>query len=158
MAGETLSEALEREHREVDQGTERFMSSPRDDSQVAALAQAIEQLRRHIYVEEEFLFPPLGKGGMVAPLFVMVREHAEIWRVLDRLAAGLSNRTDPASTLTACHDLMVRLGSHNSKEEPIVYAQANSLLSEPEVTRIRERLETAQMPEGWVCQGVRART
>ena len=50
----------------------------------------MDGLRRHIYLEEEFLFPPLRAAGMMAPLFVMVRQHGELWdamRALDALLA-----------------------------------------------------------------------
>jgi len=37
-----------------------------------------------------FLFPPLRDAGMVAPVFVMLREHGQMWR------AGTSMPTDLA--------------------------------------------------------------
>src|SRR5690554_5908558 len=76
----SLAAALEREHREIDDGLEIFSAGGEGtDERREALERAIRALRRHIYLEEEFLFPPLREAGLVAPIFVMLREHAQIW-------------------------------------------------------------------------------
>ncbi|QDO88287.1 hemerythrin domain-containing protein [Ornithinimicrobium ciconiae] len=82
----TLTEALEREHDEIDAGLEAFgegldAGNFREDE----LTRAAQALRRHIYLEETFLFPPLRAAGMLPPVLVMLREHGEIWRTLDAL-------------------------------------------------------------------------
>jgi len=84
MGTESLAAALEREHHEIDEGTAAFAASPRNPQ---PLARAIRALRRHIYLEEEFLFPLLGEAepALRAPVFVMLREHAQIWNTLDAL-------------------------------------------------------------------------
>ena len=56
MSPGTLADALEREHQEIDLGIAAFRADPR---RTAALGRALAGLRRHIYLEEEFLFPPL---------------------------------------------------------------------------------------------------
>src|SRR5579859_6461595 len=84
MGTESLAAALEREHQEIDAGIAAFTACPGDPQ---PLARAIGALRRHIYLEEEFLFPLLGEAdpALRAPVFVMLREHAQIWAVLDAL-------------------------------------------------------------------------
>lgn len=80
---ESLGAALEREHREIDRGIESYTgASSGTADNAAALEAAIVELRRHIYLEEEFLFPALAAGNLVAPLFVMLRENAADWRRL----------------------------------------------------------------------------
>ena len=49
METEGLAAALEREHREIDEGIAAFTTSPGDPQ---PLAHAIRALRRHIYLEE----------------------------------------------------------------------------------------------------------
>lgn len=49
-------------------------------------------LRRYIYLEEAFVFPPIRKAGMIMPIFVMTREHGELWRTTDFLADLLAGR------------------------------------------------------------------
>ncbi|MGH3292466.1 MAG: hemerythrin domain-containing protein [Trebonia sp.] len=75
METESLAAALEREHHDIDQGIAAFTASPGDPHPLVRAARA---LRRHIYLEEEFLFPPLGEAepALRAPVFVMLREHA----------------------------------------------------------------------------------
>ncbi|MGH3302292.1 MAG: hypothetical protein ACRDOK_11535 [Streptosporangiaceae bacterium] len=73
----SLAAALEHEHHEVDAGIAAFTAAPWDRQ---PLARAIGALRRHIYLGEEFLFPLLHEAepGLAAPVFVMLREHAQI--------------------------------------------------------------------------------
>ena len=55
----SLAAALEQEHREIDDGIAAFTAVPGDRH---ALARAIGALRRHIYLEEEILFPLLSQA------------------------------------------------------------------------------------------------
>jgi regulator of cell morphogenesis and NO signaling len=64
--GGALGTALEHEHREIDAGIDAFRAAAADgesetepDGAVSSLQRAIDALRRHIYLEEEFLFPAM---------------------------------------------------------------------------------------------------
>lgn len=152
-----LAKALEREHREIDAGIAAF--SPRraaDQVEAGPLTEAIGALRRHIYLEEEFLFPPLRAAGMMPPVFVMLREHGEMWKILDTLEAAL--REDPGgdTVLSLCEELVPRLEAHNAKEEAILYAQADGILSDEASADLQAFLASGRMPEGWVCERARS--
>lgn len=150
METESLSDALEREHREIDAAIAAFAAgSATQVGDPARLSAAIRGLRRHIYVEEEFLFPLLRETGLVAPIFVMLREHGQIWDTLDALDSG---ETSDEAALLLCHQLAVQLQHHNLKEERIVYPQADETLPVQERTRLRELLDTSDLPAGWTCQ------
>ena len=97
MATNTLAAALEHEHREIDEGIETFTSGRANGAAYSRPStRAIrDALRRHIYLEEEFLFPPLRVAGMIAPIFVMLREHGEMWKTLDALEANWARTTRP---------------------------------------------------------------
>lgn len=130
----TLGAALEREHREIDAGIDAFRataaageSETEPDGAVSSLRHAIDALRRHIYLEEEFLFPPM-QAEFSIPIGVMLREHGEIWRTLDELEARLTENSDQAPALSACRELAEQLDRHNAKEEPIFYTQADRSL------------------------------
>ncbi|MGH3555051.1 MAG: hemerythrin domain-containing protein, partial [Mycobacterium sp.] len=83
MPDEVLSVVLERQHREIDSGISTFIEKIDAGSvQPELLAAALEALRRHLYLEEIFLFPPIREAGMVMPIFVMMREHGELWRTM----------------------------------------------------------------------------
>lgn len=144
----SLAEALEHEHREIDAGIEAYTSGPTPDSR-AQLLRATAALRRHIYLEEEILFPPLYAAGMVAPLLVMLREHGQIWDTLDSLERALD--ADPQAAPRLIRQLTAQLQHHNLKEERIVYPQADTALPDPVATRLRAFLDSGQLPTGWVC-------
>ena len=151
MGGETLAAALEREHREIDTGVAEYVGG----GDLDALQRAMAALRRHIYLEEEFLFPPLREAGLVAPLFVMVREHGQLWQTMQKLDAELAADATGDSARTACEELTAQLDAHNSKEEPIIYPQADAVLREDTSAHLRDFLAAGNMPDGWICQGAR---
>lgn len=150
-----LSAALEKEHRLIDEGIEAFdRSQPAEvaDRQRAAVAQAVSLLRHHIYVEEEFLFPPLREAGLIGPVMVMEHEHGQMWPLLDRLEQDVrAGNADAAGSL--CRDLIGLLADHNRKEEQILYPQADALLSAPEIAALLARLSDDELPGGWVSRG-----
>jgi iron-sulfur cluster repair protein YtfE (RIC family) len=153
MPDEALSAALEREHREIDSGIEAFLEKLDGGSaQPEPLTAALEALRRHIYLEERILFPPLRDGGMVMPLFVMVREHGEIWRAMDALADMVADGADGDKLREACRQLLRQLESHNMKEEPVIYPNADTGLTPENAAELADFIETGRTPDGWVCQ------
>lgn len=151
MESGTVATALEREHREIDGGIETFRNGeldPRERSQ--ALQRAIDALRRHIYLEEEFLFPPMQQD-LAIPTMVMLREHGEIWRKLDRIEARMGEEAGSEELKSACGELLALLEAHNLKEEPIFYGVADETLSQAENSELAGMIETSTMPSGWIC-------
>lgn len=144
----SLGAALEREHREIDAGIEAFASG----GGVESLTRAATALRRHIYLEEEFLFPAL-RSELAVPTIVMVREHGELWQAMQRLDALLAEDPGADDVTKTCRTLLEQLARHNEKEEPIVYPQADQVLSASAVVELQDFIGSGRMPEGWVCQG-----
>jgi regulator of cell morphogenesis and NO signaling len=175
MVDGRLYTALEREHREIDAGIEAYTSgrvgaTASTDSLTTeavtteavtteVLTTAIGALRRHIYLEEEFLFPPLRAAGMMAPVFVMLREHGELWQTLDLLEAELGGGSerggDREAVLTRCAELTAQLAAHNAKEEPILYAQADAVLTDAAAAELTSFLDRSGLPDQWVCERAR---
>jgi Hemerythrin HHE cation binding domain len=144
----SLAAALEHEHHEIDEGMAAFTAAPWDRQ---PLARAIGALRRHIYLEEEFLFPLLHEAepGLAAPVFVMLREHAQIWGTLEALERAVDARTGTGSTL--CKRLSVQILHHNLKEEKTIYPRADEVLPRAAADRLRVFLGSGKLPRGWVC-------
>lgn len=154
FAAGTLAAALEREHREIDGGVDEFTTALKSgERRTDPLLRAFAGLRRHIYLEEEFLFPPLRQNGLMAPLFVMVREHGELWQTMDRIEEHLQD-ADADDLLARCEVITAQLDSHNSKEEPIIYPQADAGLSDFAAEQLHLFLESGHLPDGWVCQAL----
>jgi iron-sulfur cluster repair protein YtfE (RIC family) len=143
-----LAAALEREHHEIDEGIAAFAASPGDRQ---PLTRAIQALRRHIYLEEELLFPLLhaAQPELAAPVYVMLREHAQIWGTLD----ALDRTADPGdgSGVALRKRLTAQLLHHNLKEERILYPRADEALPAAVAGRLRALLRTGEPPDGWVC-------
>ena len=152
METETLASALEHEHREIDRAIDSYLAGAADgEARTRSLAEAVQALRRHIYLEEEFLFPPLRDAGFVAPIFVMLREHGELWRTMDSIERALAGETADVAVPGECKWLLAQLEKHNAKEEPILYPHADKVLGAPASAKLRMFLESGRMPDGWEC-------
>lgn len=154
MTARTLQAALEHEHRAIDRGIETYLAalSAGDAGATAPLAEALAALRRHIYLEEVFLFPPLRDAGMTMPIFVMQREHGELWRQMDRLDTLVADGVgDPAAVAATCRDLLAGLERHNAKEEPIIYPVADTTLTADAGAHLARFIADGRTPAGWVC-------
>lgn len=148
---ERLSTLLEREHRQIDAGIEEFIDGPpKEESSGQEAMRAIDALRRHIYLEEEFLFPPLRASGLIPPVLVMLREHGQIWRLLDEVAA-LIGEGDRDGARKRCIELLAQLAAHNGKEEPIIYPRGDAVLPQETATELRRFIDSGVLPPDWVC-------
>lgn len=172
MEAQTLGEALEQEHRQIDGGIESYVASLNGCTIDGGMASAVSTttteplllamagLRRHIYLEEAFLFPPLQAAGLMGPIFVMLREHGQLWRQLDSLdhllksmtVSGFNTEPSIETLRSACLDLLSLLNNHNSKEEPIIYTQADGILDAQLSQELHDFLARGTMPDGWVCK------
>ncbi|MCX7523441.1 hemerythrin domain-containing protein [Microbacterium sp. STN6] len=147
----TLAEALEREHRDIDGGIEQYTARlAAGTNDVEPLKRAMAGLRRHIYLEEQFLFPPL-QAMLMMPVMVMLKEHGELWRSMDSLDVLLAAPPSDDALLEACRELLAQLDRHNSKEEPIIYTRADDVLSAEASGELSAFLDEGRMPEGWSC-------
>jgi hemerythrin-like domain-containing protein len=148
-----LTTVLEEEHRQIDAAIEEYLGSlKQDEPDSRPLVRAFEALRRHIYLEEEFLFPPLREAGLVMPLLVMVREHGQLWDAMDALDVQVRDGAAPGDIDESCRTLLALLDAHNSKEEPIVYPQADLTLHPDAAERLLDFIDSGRMPEGWTCE------
>jgi len=146
-----LADALTTEHHEIDTGIETYLAGLDSGGGPAPLHAAMHALRRHIYLEETFLFPPLKAGGLMMAIMVMEREHGELWRGMDALEQTLLAPRDPEELRDACRSLLALLDDHNSKEEPVVYPRADADLTGGQRDQLAAFLESGTFPDGWVC-------
>lgn len=153
MPSGVLSATLERAHHEIDSGIEAFIEKLDGDCvQPEPLSAALDALRRHIYLEEAILFPPIRELGMTMPIFVMMREHGEMWRTMGVLTDLLVEGADREQLRDTCLRLLDRLEQHNAKEEPIIYPHADTDLPAHVSAELARFIEIGRTPDGWVCQ------
>jgi iron-sulfur cluster repair protein YtfE (RIC family) len=156
---ESLSRALEQEHREIDEVIKGWADgTPPGRDERAALGRAVEELRRHIYAEEELLFPPLRDAGMVGPILVMLREHADMWPLLDALDSRLVHDGEDELLRTTCRKLLILLAHHNPKEEQILYPEIDRIVPADTAPAVHELREVGRIPADWTCQFLRAKS
>jgi hemerythrin-like domain-containing protein len=154
----TLGAALEREHREIDSGIEAFtagLSQGKTDTE--PLLHAMSGLRRHIYLEEVFLFPPLRGAGLMIQIFAMLREHGELWDTMASIDGLLAEQAADDAVLSACKELLAQLDKHNTIEEPVIYPHADEVLTAEASGELKAFLDAGQMPEDWVCAKAKAK-
>lgn len=92
----------------------------------------------------------------MAPVFVMLREHAQMWLILDALERDLECGIASDAALARCNQLTIQLQQHNLKEERILYPQADDVLTGSASEQLRTFLDSGELPEGWVCEQARA--
>ncbi len=141
-------EWLTAQHRRIDDGVKGIVDGT---GQLAALAESLALLRTHIYVEEARLFPPLVQAGLAMPVFVMQREHGEMWPRLQALAADCAAAAPIEMLREPALQLFQRLQIHSTKEEQIVYAALDRLVAESADPALTAGLEESRVPEGWTC-------
>lgn len=150
----TIAEELEEEHHSIDARLADFVAGL-DEGEVRAdhFRDSAAELRRHIYVEELRLFPPLRETGMVPPVLVMLREHGELWGTLEAVERLLDYPTPDTSALRAeCDRLAEQLDAHNQKEEVILYQAAVERLDPQTQEQVSIALVDEEMPAGWRCR------
>ena len=81
----------------------------------------------------------------------MLREHGQLWQLLDSLERESGADDSSCTGLTLSRQLTVLLVHHNLKEEKILYPRADLLLTEPAAARLREFIASGQLPQGWTC-------
>ncbi|MGO3325762.1 hemerythrin domain-containing protein [Gordonia sp. (in: high G+C Gram-positive bacteria)] len=159
MSDSTLAEALTEEHHAIDDGIATFTASKPGDSVQAwstPLKQAMQALRRHIYLEEELVFPQLRNGPLMMPIMVMLGEHGEMWRRmadLDRRLAADDVDQSPrrAELIAECTTMLELLANHNSKEEPVIYPHMDADMDDGSRAFLRDFLVDGTIPDGWEC-------
>ena len=152
---EPLSTAFKREHREIDDAVLAAARGTADQRNRQPLAGALHTLRRHIYAEEEFMFPALRDAGLVGPVLVMLREHAQMWQLLDTIDNFIAADLAADALADGCTRLLDLLQRHNPKEETILYPQVDALLDAEPASVLRQLLIGGDLPTDWRCQHLR---
>ncbi|BBZ23225.1 hemerythrin domain-containing protein [Mycolicibacter hiberniae] len=152
MPDEALSSTLAREHLLIDRGIRDFLDRLADGTvDAAGLSAALAVLRRHIYLEEQLLFPPISQGAHRMAVFGMIRGHGEIWRAMHALEELVQVGAGHTTLHGVSHRLLELLAAHHLVEERVIYAAADTGLAPDQAAELTEFLAGGQMPDGWIC-------
>ncbi len=153
----TIAAVLEAEHRWIDERFAQFQQGLEEGrADAGPFGEAAAKLHRHIYLEEEMLFPHVETRGLAGPTAVMMMEHGEICQQLDAVRALLASGAEAGQILKVFGALRGLLEEHNAKEEQIFYPASDQLLTAEELAAVLAQVEDAEAPEGWLCRALRA--
>lgn len=147
--GTQASDLLTHQHRAIDAGIKPVLDG---GGRLPVLQEALQRLRLHLFLEEEILFPALEQRGITMPVFVMKREHGQMWPVLDALLQACAAGAELATLRDDCDGLFKQLQIHNGKEEQVVYTAVDDLAALGLRERLVETLDaTVDVPPTWSC-------
>ena len=154
----TISAFYEQDHDRLDELFKTFQTLKRSDFAKAKEAfKAFKVgLQRHIVWEEDLLFPlweektGMSEGG---PTFVMRAEHRRIGEQLEAIHEKVAEQNpDSDQEEQALLDI---LGSHNMKEERILYPSIDQVTTEAEREAVYQHMDRIPEERYGVCCGVR---
>jgi iron-sulfur cluster repair protein YtfE (RIC family) len=153
----TISTFFEQDHDRLDGLFKSFQTLKRSD--FARAKEAFKEfkfgLQRHIVWEEDLLFPlweektGMSEGG---PTFVMRGEHRQIGEQLEAIHEKVAEQNPDSDREEQA--LLNILGSHNMKEERVLYPSIDQVTTPEECKDVFQKME--QIPEDRyrVCCGV----
>jgi iron-sulfur cluster repair protein YtfE (RIC family) len=157
MSGpQTISAYYEQDHDRLDELFKTFQRLKRSD--FAKAKEAFKEFRfglqRHIVWEEDVLFPlweertGMSEGG---PTFVMRHEHRQIGQQLEAVHQKVADQ-DPDSDQEE-RALLDLLGSHNMKEERVLYPAIDQLTSVEERETVFQNMKSIPEERYKLCCG-----
>lgn len=86
------------------------------------------EMARHFRMEEDELFPALGRaGGPAGPVQMMLMEHTQMKGLIEQMAGTLAGQ-DAKRYGGLSETLLIVMQQHNLKEEQILYPMADHYL------------------------------
>jgi iron-sulfur cluster repair protein YtfE (RIC family) len=152
----TISEFYEQDHDRLDESFKTFQQLKRSDFPKAKEAFKTFKfgLQRHIVWEEDVLFPlweektGMSEGG---PTFVMRAEHRQIGQQLEAIHGKVADQNpDSDQEEQALLDL---LGTHNMKEERVLYPAIDQLTSAEERETVFQNMKNIPEERYKLCCG-----
>lgn len=153
---QTISAFYEQDHDRLDGLFKTFQQMKRSD--FARAKEAFKEfkfgLQRHIVWEEDLLFPLWEeKTGMAdgGPTFVMRNEHRQIGQQLEAIHRKVADQNPDSDQEEQA--LLNLLGSHNMKEERVLYPALDQVTSAEERETVFRNMKTIPEDRYKVCCG-----
>ncbi len=152
----TISTFYELDHDRLDELFKTFQKFKRSD--FAKAKEAFREfkfgLQRHIVWEEDLLFPLWEeKTGMSdsGPTFVMRAEHRQIGQLLEAIHGKVADQNPECDQEEQA--LLNLLGSHNMKEERVLYPAIDQVTNEEERETVFRNMDNIPEERYRVCCG-----
>jgi iron-sulfur cluster repair protein YtfE (RIC family) len=152
----TISTFYEQDHDRLDELFKTFQKFKRSD--FAKAKEAFKEfkfgLQRHIVWEEDLLFPlwekktGMSDGG---PTFVMRNEHRQIGQLLEAIHDKVADQNLECDQEEQA--LLNLLGSHNMKEERVLYPAIDQVTNEEERETVFRNMKSIPEERYRVCCG-----
>jgi hemerythrin superfamily protein len=155
-----ISEFFQQDHDRLDALFQSFQTLKRHDFVKAkeAFKQFKFGLQRHIVWEEELLFPlweektGMSEGG---PTFVMRTEHRQIGQQLEAIHQKVAEQNPESEQEEEA--LLKLLGSHNLKEERVLYPSIDDVTTPEECHDVFQKMKEIPEDRYRVCCGVHSK-
>lgn len=115
---------------------------------------AAGELRAHMFVEEEIVFP-LMATRLARPVADLHEEHGHLWDLVDEMRLLVHRGSEPRSIETCAARLLSLLSAHSAEEDLGVYSDVLAALGQHRTRTLLAEAEAAEAPAGWVCQARR---
>ncbi|NLE78648.1 MAG: hypothetical protein GX610_03540 [Rhodococcus sp.] len=96
------------------------------------------------------------------PAQLLQIEHRQIDAGIEAYTTGTGagaetalDDSDATTVAAAAEHLLAVLGSHNAKEEPVLYPHISDAVGADAASKLVDFIESGSMPEGWVCATAR---
>lgn len=114
------------------------------------IARAAEDLRQHMFIEEELLFP-MTKEESAAAVASLEEGHGRICDLMEELQTLLHREADQSAIQTCSTRLMGVLAAHNAVEDLGIYPDLLNLLGMAKAQALLAKAEKAEVPRDWAC-------
>ncbi len=116
------------------------------------LSEAVYLLRRHIYVEEAFLFPVIDQDqGRWMALAQMQSDHGAMWPHIESAITLLQANALLDNLVPAAQAMLKLLEGHDSREELAIYSVGDRYVTDANHPPLETLFATTEIPPGWRC-------
>lgn len=136
----SIREFMSIDHKKCDESFADFENAVvKGQDATAAFEKMVKEFEEHFTMEEKTLFPAFeAKSGMsCGPTEVMRREHEQMRFNLGMIKKALESG-NRSQLLGMCESFNILTQQHNSKEEQILYAMCDQVLSAEEQSIIND--------------------
>lgn len=117
-------------------------------------ARALGELRAHMFVEEELVFP-LVRERLAGPVADLHEEHGHLWDLVDEIRLLVHRGGGPAPIGLCTARLLSLLAAHSAAEDFGVYSDLLVVLGRHRAGTLLAEAERAEAPAGWLCRALR---